>query len=96
MIEVVLVFMGFLAVYIGKAQADWIQASQDRVTTTSKTLSSIKWLKMSGLNDVSFSIIQKLRARELKVSRRFRMLMGGSLMLCKWLLLLFGASTHAE
>ncbi|KAK2593028.1 hypothetical protein QQS21_009282 [Conoideocrella luteorostrata] len=77
----VLVLMSFLAVYIGKAQAAWIQASQDRVTTTSKTLGSIKWLKMSGLNDVAFAMIRKLRAHELKVSEKFRMLTGASLML---------------
>lgn len=80
---VVLILMGFLAVYIGPAQAAWIQASQERVTTTARTLGNIKWLKISGLNDVAFSIIRSLRIKELKVSTRFRMLLGASLMLGK-------------
>ena len=77
----ILILVGFISVSIGKAQATWVQASQDRVTTTSKTLANIKWLKISGLNDVAFSMIQKLRAHELKVSARFRMLIGSTTML---------------
>ncbi|KAJ0284634.1 hypothetical protein COL940_003955 [Colletotrichum noveboracense] len=65
----------------GKASAQWIKASQDRVTTTSKTLGSIKWLKVSGLNDVAFSVIQNLRSTELVVSKRYRVLLGISMML---------------
>ncbi|KAJ0288366.1 hypothetical protein CBS470a_004951 [Colletotrichum nupharicola] len=53
----------------------------DRVTTTSKTLGSIKWLKVSGLNDVAFSVIQNLRSTELVVSKRYRVLLGISMML---------------
>jgi ATP-binding cassette, subfamily C (CFTR/MRP), member 1 len=64
---------------MGKAQADWIAASQDRVTAVSKTLGGIKWVKMSGLNDAAFEAIRKLRSRELIVSRRFRLLFGTSL-----------------
>ncbi|KAI8175262.1 ABC transporter atnG [Colletotrichum sp. SAR 10_66] len=76
-----IILMGFLAVPTGKASAQWIKASQDRVTTTSKTLGSIKWLKVSGLNDVAFSVIQKLRSTELVVSKRYRVLLGISMML---------------
>jgi hypothetical protein len=77
----VLISTGILAVPTGKAQAAWIQASQERVTVTSKTLSSIKCLKVSGLNDTAFSMLRKLRSHELKVSERFRMLMGVSMMI---------------
>ncbi|KAJ3955412.1 hypothetical protein N0V92_008076 [Colletotrichum tropicale] len=76
-----IILMGFLAVPTGKASAQWIKASQDRVTTTSKTLGSIKWLKVSGLNDVAFSVIQNLRSTELVVSKRYRVLLGISMML---------------
>ncbi|EQB44229.1 ABC transporter [Colletotrichum gloeosporioides Cg-14] len=76
-----IILMGFLAVPTGKASAQWIKASQDRVTTTSKTLGSIKWLKVSGLNDVAFSVIQNLRRTELVVSKRYRVLLGISMML---------------
>ncbi|KAL1619695.1 hypothetical protein SLS56_010027 [Neofusicoccum ribis] len=71
----------FLAVPTGAHQASWIQASQERVAATSKTLGSMKWLKISGLNDVAFSIIRKLRARELEISRKFRILLGVSMLL---------------
>jgi ATP-binding cassette, subfamily C (CFTR/MRP), member 1 len=77
----VLIASGFLAVPIGNAQAAWTQASQDRVTSTSKTLGGIKSVKISGLNDVSFSIIRDLRTRELEVSTRFRKLLGASMVL---------------
>ncbi|CCF44599.1 ABC transporter [Colletotrichum higginsianum] len=80
LVFVVLIATAFLAVPTGKASAEWIKASQDRVSTTSKTLGNIKWLKVSGLNDAAFSVIQKLRDTELKVSRRFRILLGVSMM----------------
>ncbi|OHE98019.1 ABC transporter [Colletotrichum orchidophilum] len=80
LVFVVLITTAFLAVPTGKASAAWIKASQDRVSTTSKTLGNIKWLKTSGLNDVAFSVIQKLRTVELEVSRRFRILLGISMM----------------
>ncbi|KAJ0342874.1 hypothetical protein COL922a_000698 [Colletotrichum nupharicola] len=80
-VALVFVLMGFLAVPTGKASAQWIKASQDRVTTTSKTLGSIKWLKVSGLNDVAFSVIQNLRSTELVVCKRYRVLLGISMML---------------
>ncbi|KAK0370729.1 ABC transporter [Colletotrichum limetticola] len=80
LVFVVLLATAFLAFPTGKASAEWIKASQDRVSTTSKTLGNIKWLKISGLNDVAFSVIQKLRTIELEVSKRFRVLLGISMM----------------
>lgn len=66
---------------IGAAQAKWIQASQERVTATSKTLGSIKRLRISGLNDLAFKIIKDLRAKEMIASKKFRLLLGASLVL---------------
>ncbi|KAK2033917.1 ABC transporter [Colletotrichum zoysiae] len=80
LVFVVLFTTAFFAIPTGKASAEWIKASQDRVSTTSKTLGSIKWLKISGLSGVAFSVIQKLRVTELDVSRRFRVLLGVSMM----------------
>ncbi|KAG7047518.1 ABC transporter [Colletotrichum scovillei] len=80
LVFVILLATAFLAVPTGKASAEWIKASQDRVSTTSKTLGNIKWLKISGLNDVAFSVIQKLRTVELEVSKRFRVLLCISMM----------------
>ncbi|GJN68101.1 hypothetical protein PLICBS_002144 [Purpureocillium lilacinum] len=78
---VVMVGTVFLARPTGTHLAAWIQASQVRVIETSKALASIKWLKISGLTDVAFSVIQKLRKQELVVSEKFRYLLGLSLIL---------------
>ncbi|KAL8369750.1 hypothetical protein RB595_000201 [Gaeumannomyces hyphopodioides] len=77
----VLVAIGFLGVAIGRAQADWIGASQDRVSATARTLGGVKWLRASGLNDVAFDMLARLRTVELGVSMRFRVLMGLSLVI---------------
>lgn len=71
----------FVSMPIGRAQANWIQASQERVTTTSKTLNSIKRLRISGLNDLAFSIVRNLRTIELAKSTKYRYLLGISLIL---------------
>ncbi|KAL7924395.1 multidrug resistance-like protein [Trichoderma austrokoningii] len=73
---VIMISSGFLAGPIGKHQAAWIAASQRRVTTTSKALGSVKWLKISGLTDVAFNGIKKLRTQELAVSTKFRYFLG--------------------
>ncbi|KYK57377.1 ABC transporter [Drechmeria coniospora] len=78
---VVMIGTIFLAIPTGRHQAAWIEASQIRVTATARALGSIKWLKISGLGDVAFSVIRSLRKRELVVSERFRYLLGGSLIL---------------
>jgi len=81
------VIIGTLAVSvpIGRQQASWIHASQVRVAETSTTLGSIKWLRLSGLNDMAFCRLRSLRTHELAVSERFRYLLGVSLILCKLL-----------
>ncbi|KAK6449569.1 hypothetical protein FP744_10005819 [Trichoderma asperellum] len=78
---VVMISSGFLAAPIGKHQAAWIAASQRRVTTTSKALGSMKWLKISGLTDVAFNGIKELRTQELAVSTKFRLFLGITLVL---------------
>ena len=64
-----------VAAFMGKAQAKWIQASQERVARTSATISSIKWIKLSGLTESAFSIVHGLRVHELEMSRIFRVLL---------------------
>ncbi|KAL8329941.1 hypothetical protein RB597_005302 [Gaeumannomyces tritici] len=61
--------------------AAWIAASQDRVSATSRTLGGVKWLRASGLNDVAFGMLARLRAVELGVPMRFRVLVGLSLVI---------------
>jgi len=85
---VTLIGTAFLAAPLGNASAAWIKASQDRVTATSKTLGGIKWLKMSGLSDMAFSAIMKLRKHELDVSKKLRILLGVIVMICTFSTLL--------
>ncbi|KAK1241278.1 hypothetical protein MKX08_001252 [Trichoderma sp. CBMAI-0020] len=78
---VVMIGSGFLAGPIGKHQAAWIAASQRRVTATSKALGSVKWLKISGLTDVAFNGIRRLRTQELAASTKFRLFLGITIVL---------------
>lgn len=70
-----------MGVPIGKSQAAWILASQVRVTATSKTLGCVKSLRISGLNNMAFDMIRKLRVFEMAASMKFRLLLGASLIL---------------
>ncbi|MCJ1314026.1 hypothetical protein MMC25_007706 [Agyrium rufum] len=74
---VALAITGFIAVPIGTSHAAWVKASEKRVSNTSKTLGNMKWLRLSGLNDVAFEIIHKLRVDELRVSKTYRTLLLG-------------------
>lgn len=78
---VIMISSVFLAIPTGRHQASWIQAPQNRVTATSKALGSIKWLRVSGLNDMTFTVIRNLWLHELEGSKRFRTLLGISLIL---------------
>jgi hypothetical protein len=69
---------------IGVSQGAWIQASQKRVTLTSKVLANIKPLRLSGMSGPIFALVQSLRSQELEISRRFRFLLGIASTLCKF------------
>jgi hypothetical protein len=80
--QAVILGTGFIAVPTGARQAAWNQASQDRVSATSTVLGSVKAIRVSGLTEIVFSSIRRLRRRELQISERFRWLLGVSLVLC--------------
>ncbi|KAL3483855.1 P-loop containing nucleoside triphosphate hydrolase protein [Aspergillus germanicus] len=61
---------------LGKSLGDWIQASQKRVTLTSKVLANIKTLRLGGTSRPIFTKIEDLRANELRISERYRSLLG--------------------
>ncbi|KAI5463545.1 multidrug resistance-like protein [Mariannaea sp. PMI_226] len=65
-----------IATPAGIRQAAWIKASQLRVANTSKTLGSIRSLRLSGLNSIAFSHIEKLRSEEIAISRKYRSFLG--------------------
>lgn len=84
MLIVILACTIVVALPLGKQQAIWTAASQKRVATTSNTLGNMKGLRFSGLNDVAFNAIDKLRLHELTVSTKFRTFLLGVSVLCKF------------
>lgn len=54
------------------AQKDWTASIADRVEKTSKMLSQIKAIKMTGLEDVMATYVQNLRETEVGHSKRTR------------------------
>ncbi|KAF4625089.1 hypothetical protein G7Y89_g13080 [Cudoniella acicularis] len=63
-----------LAKYIGNAQKIWVRGIQTRVDVTASVLGSMKEVKMLGLLDIVTKMVQDLRVRELKLSKRYRRL----------------------
>ncbi|KAH8599078.1 ABC transporter-like protein [Bisporella sp. PMI_857] len=62
----------------GKAQRAWLEAIQRRVAATTSALSNMKGIKITGLSDCVEKELQDLRITELKVSARFRKVLGAS------------------
>ncbi|KAK3360588.1 ABC transporter [Lasiosphaeria hispida] len=60
--------------FIMSRQAMWLEAIEERISATSAMLSSIKGIKMCGLKDTLLDSLQKLRVKELHISKRFRRL----------------------
>jgi len=56
---------------------------QERLRLTEVLLSNIKSVKMLGMTEVMFSIIQNLREKEIRTSKVFRKLLVTTLLLCK-------------
>ncbi|CAG7955917.1 unnamed protein product [Penicillium olsonii] len=63
-----------LARFIGIAKKRWMRGIQTRVDVTASALASMKEVKMLGLSDIISSMIQKLRVRELDLSKQYRRL----------------------
>lgn len=60
-------------------QALWLEAIERRISATTKMLGSMKRIKMCGLVDILFNNLHSLRIQELKISKRFRRLLIGSM-----------------
>ncbi|KAK0716329.1 ABC transporter [Lasiosphaeris hirsuta] len=69
-------FLGSLVAmnFIMSRQAMWLEAIEERISATSAMLSCIKGIKMCGLKDTLLDSLQKLRVKELHISKRFRRL----------------------
>lgn len=63
---------GFVTSKIGARQRDWVRAVQRRVGITSSMLGSMKSIKMMGLSDSMFEVLNNQRIRELNLQKRFR------------------------
>ena len=60
-------------------QALWLEAMERRISATTKMLGSMKRIKMCGLATILFDNLHSLRVQELKISKRFRRLLIGSM-----------------
>lgn len=58
---------------MGPARVLWNRKVQERVSTTSSVLNQIKGIKMMGLEDRIFHLIQSLRVSEVDSSKSFRL-----------------------
>lgn len=71
----------------GRAQGLWINAIMKRVDVTTKSLGSIKSIKLSGLSGFIAKTIQQLRVDELNISKGFRFLLIINVALCEFSIL---------
>lgn len=63
-----------IAKKIGPRHGQWINAIQRRVSITSSMLASMKSLKMMGLSNKLFDVLDDQRIRELDLSKRLRVM----------------------
>jgi ATP-binding cassette, subfamily C (CFTR/MRP), member 1 len=63
--------MGFIVSH----QAKWLEAIEKRISSTTSMLGIMKGVKMSGLKDILFDTLHKLRVDELNTSKMFRRLL---------------------
>ena len=72
----------YLSPFAKKAQRQWVERVEERLKLTSYMLGDMKAVKMLGLSDRMYSMIQKLRELELVTSTKFRKLLLWQLFLC--------------
>ncbi|KAI3390389.1 hypothetical protein diail_9824 [Diaporthe ilicicola] len=58
--------------YADKTQVSWMEATQERVGATAKAIAGMRSIKLLGLSDAVFTLLQKLRNSELHAARHFR------------------------
>lgn len=64
-------------------QRNWLEACEKRVAATKSMLTSLKAIKMMGIEQDVALDIQTLRQLEFMASKLFRSLMVGSVFICK-------------
>lgn len=71
-----------IAVAIGTANEVWLEAVQKRVAVTSRVLSTMKNVKMTGLVEIISNNLRGLRSEEISHSLRYRLYNVVSTLLC--------------
>ncbi|KAI4197560.1 MAG: hypothetical protein LQ348_002135 [Seirophora lacunosa] len=69
----------FVTNLVVQRQARWLEAIERRISATATMLGSMKRVKMCGLTDTLFDNLHGLRIEELKISKKFRRLLIGSI-----------------
>jgi len=55
-----------------KAQVAWMEATQERIGATARAVAGMRAVKLLGLSDAVYSLLDKLRTAELHAARHFR------------------------
>lgn len=63
---------GLVAQPLMTRQMAWLEATEERVALTASTIASMKGVKILGLVDIIGSVIRKLRHKEVKCGKKFR------------------------
>ncbi len=69
---------------MGARQRQWLEAIEKRVKVTSDMLSSMKEVRMAGLQSRMKLELQRLRAKEVEDSRAYKNALVVIVTLCKW------------
>ncbi|KAJ5715595.1 ABC transporter integral membrane type 1 [Penicillium malachiteum] len=64
-----------ISLLAGPRQKIWLEAIEKRIDITAQVLTCVKGVRMAGLTDKLFTIIQKMRVDEVRMSERFRRLL---------------------
>ncbi|KAF5492420.1 ABC transporter atnG [Colletotrichum siamense] len=61
-----------MSAFADKAQVSWMEATQERVAMTARAVAGMKSIKLLGLSESVYDLLQKLRKAELHAARHFR------------------------
>ena len=64
-------------------QKRWIERVEKRLKVTSSMLSEMKAVKMLGLSQVMFNVVDRLQRIEVDTSRRFRVNLNAQIFFCE-------------
>jgi hypothetical protein len=72
-----------IAAWSNKYQKSWIEKVEERLSVTSSILGDMRAIKMLGLSDKLFNIIDRLRQAEISESVKFRRMLISQIFFCK-------------